>query len=194
MDIDFGLQIDLSDSPNHFVDLDSDNAVLIKDLRTFRTVMKIRSFLCDRRVDNTNCGKIVWEWEVQKKYDNFISLQSLNFFKLNQKERFVDDKQGRGYQITVTDDNTMYQLSEYIWLLWKDWIGWKIYDRLSSLCTNNEFTMTQSESFELKKSNNNWFAIIKGKSDKWETIQCEIYLDDSSKQGVNFELINILPL
>jgi hypothetical protein len=42
--------------------------------------------------------------------------------------------------------------------------------------------MTQAENIELKKANNNRFAIIQGKSSKEEKIQCEVYLDDTSKQ------------
>lgn len=194
--IDAGIQIDLSDNADYFIDLDTQNNIIIKSISTFRPVFKITPFLCDWQKDETNCGKIVREWEnlPELMENSFISLQSLKFYKTKNGTRFVDDKQGKGYTITVSDDNLMYSVSEYIGLLWKDWINWKIYDRLSSRCVNEEFVMTTSEWIDIKKMNNNRFAIIKWKSDKWASIQCEIFLDDSSKQSVNFEMVNILPL
>ncbi|MBP7007927.1 hypothetical protein KBB05_04350 [Patescibacteria group bacterium] len=55
----------------------------------------------------------------------------------------------------------MYKLSEYISLQSKTQISSRIYDKLDTLCSNNEFTMTQAEEFEMKQTNNNRFAIIK---------------------------------
>jgi hypothetical protein len=55
MDINAGLQIDLGDDPNYFVDLDADDNLIIKDLRTFRPAMKITPFFCDWEVDSKNC-------------------------------------------------------------------------------------------------------------------------------------------
>ena len=194
VDITLWLQIDVSNNENYFIDLDTQGDVLIKDIRTFRPSMKIKEFACDRRYEDKNCWQIIWEWEQKKKFDSFISLGSMKYYKINNGLRFVDDKQGKWYHIYVSNDQNIYQLSEYISLRSKEQISNKIYEKLDTLCSNNEFTMTQSESFELKQSNANRFAIIKGKSNKWDLIQCEIYLNDTNKQSVLFELINILPI
>lgn len=194
LDIGMWLQVDVSTNENYFIDLDTQGALLIKDIRTFRPSMKIVEFLCDRRYEDKNCWQIVREWEQKKKFDSFISLGSMKYYKINNGLWFVDDKQGKWYHIYVSNDQNIYQLSEYISLRSKEQISSKIYDKLNTLCSNNEFTMNQAESFDLKQSNNNRFAIVKGKSSKWELIQCEIYLNDTNKQSVVFELINILPL
>lgn len=191
--IDQWLYITLQD-PNFFIDIDNYNNVIIKDLRTFRPALKIQSFACDRKFEDKNCGQLIREAENKKRFDNFISANSLKYYKINDAIRFTDDKNGKWYHITVTNDAILYQLSEYISIINKDRINWRIYDKLSTLCANNEFTMTQAENIEIKKANNNRFAIIQGKSSKDEKIQCEVYLDDTSKQIINFELVNILPL
>ncbi len=193
MNIDKWISITLQD-PNFFVDIDNYDNIIIKDLRTFRPALKIQSFACDRKFEDKNCGQLIREAENKKKFDNFISANSLKYYKINDTTRFTDDKYGKWYHVTVSNDAVLYQLSEYISIINKDRINWKIYDKLSTLCINNEFTMTQAENIELKKANNNRFAIIQGKSSKEEKIQCEVYLDDTSKQWVNFELVNILPL
>lgn len=180
--------------PNYFIDLDAADNVIIKDLRTFRPALKIQSFACDRRYEDKNCGQLIREAENKRRFDNFISANSIKFYKINDNTWFTDDKYGKWYHITVTSDAILYQLSEYITIINKDRINWKIYDKLPALCTNNEFVMTQVESIELKNANNNSFAIIQWKSNKDEKIQCEVYLDDSNKQTINFELANILPL
>lgn len=194
LDLWVWLQIDVSSDPNYFIDIDIHNNILIKDIRSFRPVMKIHPFLCDRKQEDLNCGQLIREWDMKKKFDNFISLQSLKYYKINQWIWFVDDKLGKWYHLTVSDDQTMYELSKYIGLLSKDRVSNKIYDRLNTLCSNNEFTMTQSESLDLKQANGNRFAIIKWKSSQWEPIQCELFIDDTSRSTITFELMNILPL
>ena len=62
------------------------------------------------------------------------------------------------------------------------------------LCANPEHTMKETTNIELKKTNNNWFAIVKGIGMKDEKIQCEVYLNDSNKQNINFELRNVFPI
>lgn len=187
------LYIEVND-PNYFIDLDKLNNVIIKDLRTFRPALKIESFLCDRKQENKNCGQLIRESDTKKRFDSFISSNSTKFYKINDSTWFTDDKQWKWYHITSINDASLYHLSEFITIINKDWIAWKIYDRLSTLCHNEEFTMTQAENLEVRQANGNWFAIIKGKSTKSEDIQCEIYLDDSTKQWIKFELVNILPL
>ncbi len=61
MSLDNNLQINLSKNTNYFVDLDLSGSILIKDLRTFRPVMKITPFECDTKIANQDCGKIVYE-------------------------------------------------------------------------------------------------------------------------------------
>jgi len=194
LDLGVWLQIDINNDQNYFIDLDPQGHILIKDIRTFRPSMKIVPFSCDRRYEDKNCGQIIREGENKRKFDSFISLGSMKYYKINNGLWFVDDKQGKWYHIFVSNDEIMYKLSEYISLQSKTQISSRIYDKLDTLCSNNEFTMTQAEEFEMKQTNNNRFAIIKWKSNKWDMIQCEIYLNDSSKQWINFELINILPV
>jgi hypothetical protein len=194
MSLDNNLQIDLSNNSNYFVDLDLSGSILIKDLRTFRPIMKITPFTCMTEIANQDCGKIVYEGDKQNKFDTFLSLYSLKYYKINEGLWFVDNKEGKGYHLATTADTSMYQLSEYISFLNKDRVASEINARLSTLCTDTDYTMKESTNIELKKTNNNWFAIVKGLSQKDENIQCEIYLDDTSKQGVNFELRNVLPI
>ena len=52
MSLDNNLQINLSKNTNYFVDLDLSGSILIKDLRTFRPVMKITPFECDTKIAN----------------------------------------------------------------------------------------------------------------------------------------------
>ncbi len=193
-DIGLWLYVDVSDDENYFVDMDTAGSLLIKDIRIFRPTMKITQFWCDDKLVENDCDKILQDAERRWKYDNFISLNGLKYIKLADGNWFVDDKQGRWYRIVVTNDKAMYYLSRFVFLLDKQYISWKIYDRLDTLCKDNELTMTLAESFELKTLNNNWFAIIKGKDAKWSPVQCEIFLDDSSKQNLDLQLANMLPL
>lgn len=194
-DIDLGIYVDTSDDENYFVDTDQQSNIFLKDLRTFRPAARITQFWCDGGGWNKDCAKIVREGETRKKQeDSFISLNGLKYYKLSDGNRFIDDKQGRGYNITVTDDRTMYYLSRFVFLLDKQYISGKIYDRLTDLCKDNELIMTYSDSFELRKTNNNWFAILKWKTGAWDLVQCELFLDDGSKQGLNIEFMNMIPL
>ena len=187
--------VDTSDDENYFVDIDASNNIFIKDLRTFRPAARVSQFRCDSAWWDKDCVKMVRDGETKKKQeDNFISLNGLKYYKLSDWRRFVDDKQGRGYHVTVTDDRTMYYLSRFVFLLDKQYISGKIYDRLTALCRDNELVMNYSDSFELKNMNNNRFAILKWRDDVWNAVQCEIFLDDSSKQNLDMELVNMLPL
>lgn len=193
--IALGIYMDTTDDENYFVDIDRENNLFIKDLRTFRPSARITQFWCDDKVADKDCNAIIHNGETRKKQeDNFISLNGLKYYKLSDGNWFVDDKQGRGYHITVTDDRTMYYLSRFIFLLDRQYISGKIYDRLTSICRDNELVMSYSDSFELKNTNNNRFAILKWKTDAWDAVQCEIFLDDSSRQNMNMELVNMLPL
>ena len=194
MSLDNNLQIDLTNNTNYFVDLDLTGSILIKDLRTFRPVMKITPFECMVELANQDCGKIVYEGDKQNKFDTFLSLYSLKYYKINDGLWFLDSKEWRGYHLATTADTSMYQLSEYISFLDKARIKDEINARLGALCTNPTFTMVSSDAIDVKKTNNNWFAIVKGRGMKDEEIQCELYLDDSNKQEVKFELRNIIPL
>ena len=194
MSLDNNLQINLSKNTNYFVDLDLSGSILIKDLRTFRPVMKITPFECDTRIANQDCGKIVYEWDKLNKFDTFLSLFSLKYYKINEGLWFVDSKEWRWYHLATTTDASMYQLSEYISFLNKERLGSEINARLGMLCANPEHTMKETTNIELKKTNNNWFAIVKGIGMKDEKIQCEVYLNDSNKQNINFELRNVFPI
>gem|GEM_PF-6490908 len=43
--------------------------------------------------------------------------------KVAEGKRFVDDKQGRGYHIAVSNDKAMYYLSRFVFLLDKQYIS-----------------------------------------------------------------------
>jgi len=193
-DIWLWLYLDVSDDENYFLDTDEQQNIFVKDIRIFRPTMKITQFRCDDKQSDTDCVGIIQTAEKQWTYDTFISLNGLRYVKVAEGKRFVDDKQGRGYHIAVSNDKAMYYLSRFVFLLDKQYISWKIYDRLDTICKDNELTMAIPESFELKTLNNNWFAIIKGKTAAWASVQCELFLDDSSKQNLNIQLANMLPL
>lgn len=193
-DVWFGIYINIED-PNYFVSYTSWE-IIIKDVRIFKPVLKMSMWRCDKNNPDKDCQKIVNDGE-KNKFDNFISSNGLKYYKMEDWSWFLDDKNGRWYLIYTSNDQTMFYITKFVYLLDREYIRNSIENRLSNLCTDTENQLQSIDSFDIRYQNNNNFAIIRWPSVWWSgvNLQCEILINDSDHTNdIKLESINVIPL
>ena len=187
---DHGIYINLTNHPHFIVQTSGDNFV-IKDTRLYTDVVTIEPFLCEKSNNLTGCVAISQHLSGNA-IDTFVSLHGLIFYKIATDTWQITDGRNHGY-ILIGEDTIIYQLSTYMMVSDDALIEQLIRSQISNLCTRDGQTMVNIKRFEIRKQNNNTFAIIHGNTKNRNEAICQIRIDATDHE-LDLILVNVIKL
>ena len=187
---DHGIYINLTNHP-HFIIQTSWDLLVVKDTRLYTDVATIEPFLCEKSNNLTGCA-VLHTTLSGSAMDTFVSLHGLVFYKIATDTWQITDGRNHGYTI-MGNDNNMYQLSTHIKISDDALIEQLIRSQISNLCTYRGQTMVNIKHFDIRKQNNNTFAIIHGNTKNRNEAICQIRVDATDHE-LHLFLVNVIKL